>query len=210
MKQYRIILFLFALVPVLVAINGCSKFLDRKPLGTGTEDDIVQGGVEGDVFGLYGAFRTKEGMSGWPMIWFKSIRSDDAMKGSTPDDQKLNGSRYDQFKYDKVSDQNVAVENWNDHYSFIALCNNVIHKIDSLKLTDAASLTNLGEAKFFRAWAYFDLVRDYGAVPLIDFKVYENSQSNVPKNLLQRYTSSLMPTCYLHLLICPCHGMPNS
>lgn len=181
MKQYKIIIFLFALVPVLISISGCSKFLDRKPLGTATEDDIVQGGVEGEVFALYGALRTKEGMSGWPTIWFKSIRSDDAMKGSTPDDSKPNGTRFDEFKYDKVSTESVVPTYWDDHYSFITLCNNVIHKIDSLKLTDAASLANMGEAKFMRAWAYFDLVRDYGAVPVVDFKVYETSQANVPK-----------------------------
>lgn len=182
MKQFVIKIMLLALVPTLICISGCQKFLDRKPIGTGTEDDIVQGGVEGAVFGLYGALRTTAGMTDWPSVWFKSIRSDDAAKGSTPDDSKPNGTRFDEFKYDKVSDGNVAADYWNGHYSFIALCNNVIHDIDSLKLTDAASLINLGEARFMRAWAYFDLVRDYGEVPLIDFKVYETSQANVAKS----------------------------
>jgi hypothetical protein len=179
LKKLSYILILLA--PVLIIINGCEKFLDRKPVGTAIEGDITQGGVEGAVFGLYGALRTTTGMTDWPTIWFKSIRSDDAKKGSTPDDSKANGDRFDDFKYDKVSSGNVAQDYWNGHYNFIGLCNNVIHDIDSLGLNDPASIANMGEARFLRAWAYFDLVRDFGEVPVIDFKVYETSQANVPK-----------------------------
>lgn len=184
MKKIAIKISLLALVSMLLCISGCQKFLDRKPIGTGTEDDITQGGVEGAVFGLYGALRSTAGMTDWPTVWFKSIRSDDALKGSTPDDSKANGTRFDEFKYDKVSDGNVAADYWNGHYSFIALCNNVIHEIDSLGLNDPASMANMGEARFMRAWAYFDLVRDYGEVPVVDFKVYETSQANVPKKTI--------------------------
>src|SRR5687768_17468681 len=184
MKRYTKITFIFLLaLPLLIGISGCKKYLDRKPLGTGTEDDITQGGVEGSVFGLYGGLRAG-GMTGWSSIWFKSIRSDDASKGSTPDDSKANGTRFDEFKYDKVDANSIVPDYWNGHYAFIALCNNVIHEIDSLQLTDAASITNMGEAKFLRAWAYFDLVRDWGEVPLIDFKVYETSQANVEKSTI--------------------------
>lgn len=159
--------------------SSCHKFLDRKPLGTGTTDDITQGGVEGQVFGLYGALR-KSGMTAWPALWFKSIRSDDALKGSTPSDAEKEGDRYDHFNYDKLDGVNVSY--WNEHYEFIALCNNVISDIDSLGLADPSSLQNRGEATFLRAWAYFDLVRDFGEVPLIDFKVNDISQSNVAKS----------------------------
>ena len=40
-----------------------------------------------------------------------------------------------------------------------------------LKVTDAASLRNVGEACFFRAYSYFELVKTYGDVPLINFKI---------------------------------------
>ena len=109
----------------------------------------------------------------------KSIRSDDATKGSTPDDASKEGTRFDKFGYDKTP--GVAEDYWNDHYKFIALCNDAIQQIDSLNLTDPASLVNRGEATFLRAWAYFDLVRDFGEVPKIDFKVYQTSEANVKK-----------------------------
>jgi hypothetical protein len=148
-------------------------------LGVGTEDDIQQGGLEGSVFGIYGALRTG-GMTGWPSIWFQSIRSDDAKKGSTTDDAKPEGTRFDDFKYDKAP--GVAEGYWNDHYAFILQCNRVLHDIDSIGVTDAATLTNKGEASFLRALAFFDLVRDFGEVPLITQKVTDIAQANIEKS----------------------------
>jgi hypothetical protein len=43
-------------------------------------------------------------------------------------------------------------------------------------------MVNKAEASFLRAYAYFDMVRDYGEVPIIDFKVYDPSDANVPKS----------------------------
>jgi hypothetical protein len=179
MKQHSRLFWVLVLAfPLLTSISGCKKFLERKPLGTGIAEDISQGGLEGQVFGLYGALRM-DGMSGFHTLWFKSIRSDDATKGSTPGDLADGGAIFDDFDYQK--DFWLANGYWDDHYAFIALCNNVIHEIDSLQLTDPASLINRGEAAFMRAWAYFDLVRDFGEVPKINFKVYQTSQANVPK-----------------------------
>ena len=42
---------------------------------------------------------------------------------------------------------------------------------------------NIAEAKFFRAYAYFDLVRTYGDVPKIDFRVYNAAQANIANTL---------------------------
>jgi hypothetical protein len=43
-------------------------------------------------------------------------------------------------------------------------------------------MINQAEAKFFRAYMYFDLVRVYGEVPKINFRVYEASQANIEKS----------------------------
>jgi hypothetical protein len=53
---------------------------------------------------------------------------------------------------------------------------------DSLHLTDAASLRNIGEAHFFRAYAYFELVKAYGDIPLIDFYYTDASKGIRPKS----------------------------
>ena len=56
----------------------------------------------------------------------------------------------------------------------IIAANAIISDIDSLKLTDPGTLVNKAEVKFMRAFAYFDLVRAFGQVPKIDFKINDD------------------------------------
>ena len=179
-REFKIFLALLIAVPLLTGLSGCKKFLDRKPLGTATEGDLSQGGVEGKVFGLYGQLRL-DGMTAFPMLWFKSIRSDDARKGSTTGDLADAGQVMDNFQYAGGKDHWLLNQYWDNHFTFINATNDVIHEIDSLNLTDPGSVINLAEARFMRAYAYFDLVRDYGEVPIIDFKVYSIADGNKPK-----------------------------
>ena len=171
---------LLFLLPLFPGISGCDKFLDRKPLGVATVGDLSQGGVEGNTFGLYGKIREVEGMTSFSRLWFQSIRSDDAQKGSTTGDLADGGQIMDDFQYTK--DHWLMNQNWDGHFNFINATNDVIHAVDSLGLTDPGSQINLGEARFFRAFAYFDLVRDYGEVPIIDFKIYTIADGNKAKS----------------------------
>jgi hypothetical protein len=108
-----------------------------------------------------------------------SARADDAIKGSIPTDGADVEDIVDNFHYTK--DHWMLNSYWDDHFAFINLTNNVIQAIDSLQLTDEENNQYKGEALFMRAYAYFDLVRTYGEVPKIDFKVYNAAQANVPK-----------------------------
>jgi hypothetical protein len=173
-------LLIVLLLPVLFAAAGCEKYLDRKPLATATDGDLKAGGVEEKVFGLYGKLRDVGGMTDFTMLWFKSIRSDDAIKGSTTGDLADAGQIMDQYQYTK--DHWLMNANWDGHYNFINACNDVLFEIDSLHLTDPGSIINKAEASFFRAYAYFDLVRDYGEIPKIDFKIHNIGDGNKPKS----------------------------
>ena len=179
-KHINLIWLLIAAMPLLTAVSGCKKFLDRKPLGSATEGDLTQGGVEGKTYGLYGQLRTVEGMTTKVRFWFQNIRSDDAVKGSTTGDLADAGSPMDNFQYTK--DHWLLNQNWNGHVTFINATNDVIHDVDSLNLTDPGSIVNKAEARFFRAFAYFDMVRDYGSVPIYNSKVYNVSDNNKPKS----------------------------
>lgn len=61
--------------------------------------------------------------------------------------------------------QNNAV--WFGNYQIVERANEVIANVPaSAGITNAAKQQALGQAKFIRAYAYFDLVRRYGGVPL--------------------------------------------
>jgi starch-binding outer membrane protein, SusD/RagB family len=56
---------------------------------------------------------------------------------------------------------------WKDNYAVIRVANNVIEKANAVTFTTSSMPRYKAEAKFLRAFAYHDLVRRYGDVPLI-------------------------------------------
>ncbi len=171
----------FTLSMILVAnifLNSCSKFLDRKPLSA-TYDDIQQGTLEAQSFGLYSALRADAGFSTLPWLDFHSIRDDDAQKGSSTTDGAEINAEFETFQYTK--NDWATTTYWNDHYSMIYLANKELYSADSLQATDEASLRNVGEAHFFRAYAFFELVKAYGEVPLLNFYYTNPSDGIKPK-----------------------------
>lgn len=173
---------LFA-VPLAAVVAGCSKFLDRKPL-TATLDDLNQGGLEGQIYALYGAIRNGDiagqAFGGIPWLAMNGFRADDSEKGSSASDGADWGVIFDQFQYQK--DHWAPTIYWDQHYTLIGLANTALQIADSLALNDASSKANKGEARFFRAFAYFDLVRAYGEVPKIDFRIYNAADAKKPKS----------------------------
>ena len=163
----------------LMTVAGCTDFLDREPQGRYTEKDIPAGSFDSQVFGVYAKMRAF-GVSALPYIAVHNMRSDDAVKGSSVTDGVQQENIYDKFQY--VKDEWLMNTYWSDHYALVNAANAVIADIDSVGATDDATQVNLAEAKFMRAYAYFNLVRTYGEVPKIDFKVTNAAQANVPKS----------------------------
>ncbi|MBO9202852.1 MULTISPECIES: RagB/SusD family nutrient uptake outer membrane protein [Niastella] len=56
---------------------------------------------------------------------------------------------------------------WNDRYKEIFTANNILEKGGKAKVNDAIRNRYFAEARFFRAYAYFQLVMKYGDVPLV-------------------------------------------
>lgn len=197
---------LMAIVILFVA-PGCKKFLDRKPL-TATLDDLEQGGIQGLVYGIYSNVKNYDNgqvFGGIPWQGMHNFRSDDSDKGSEPSDGAEWVAPFDNYQY--VKDLWASNFYWDGHYAVIHLTNTALQTADSLNLTDQNSDVNRAEARFFRAFCYFDLVRTYGEVPKIDFRLYQASDANVPKapvaeiyNLIDAdltFASNTLPTNWL-------------
>ena len=181
MKRKINILFttITSLLLIILAFSSCQRFLDRKPL-TATIGDLGSGTLDGQSFNLYSTLRYA-GFSTLPWIDFNSIRDDDAQKGSSQTDGAEINAEFETFQYTK--DDWATDTYWNDHYSMINLANTEIYYgRDSLKVTDEASLRDLGEAHFFRAYSFFDLVKAYGEVPLLNFYFKNPAEGIIPKS----------------------------
>ncbi|WP_321289102.1 RagB/SusD family nutrient uptake outer membrane protein [uncultured Sunxiuqinia sp.] len=67
---------------------------------------------------------------------------------------------------------------WSNQYSIIAAANVAIETADEIEGVESATKAiGIGEAKFFRAMAYFNLVENYGGVPII-LKQVTTAQTN--------------------------------
>jgi len=161
---------------------SCSTdWLDIKPKGRFTEDDLPTGSLEEQVFAAYAGLRS-EGTSGLQYVALHNIRSDDANLGSNDGDYAAAGPIYDNFNYSL--DHWLVNGYWTGHYGLINLSNNVLAAADSLENITEGTLTNIAEAKFLRAWAYFNLVRTFGEVPIIDFRITDQASANRPKSTI--------------------------
>jgi len=163
---------------------SCNDFLDRNPQGSLTEDDAPGGSLEGKVFNVYYLMRSYNITAGIPAFAVHCFRSEDTEKGSTASDGADQSAFFDNFQY--TTTNGVVGAYWTQNYTIIYNCNSIITDIEASTNKTDESLINKAEAKFFRAYAYFNLVRAFGEVPLIDFKITDSSQANIAKSSIDK------------------------
>jgi len=92
-------------------------------------------------------------------------RSDDA---GTNDNQSNNGEPFQFNNFSLVSTNTYNYAHWAAMYNVIANCNIVLSNINSVTFPAGSNTKQVykAEAEFIRSYIYFDLVREYGDIPL--------------------------------------------
>ena len=80
------------------------------------------------------------------------------------------------FIFDEISNNhfqlNTTSDPWDKFYRIISYSNMILDRIDNVEFTDESSKKVIkAEARFFRGWTYFTLIRFFGAVPLIEHEI---------------------------------------
>lgn len=177
----------FFCIAAISLLASCKKdFLDRSPQGEYTSDTYPyptgSGPYDVEIYAIHDVLRSYDA-SGSGFIAAMGIRSDDAEKGSTATDGPTS-LEMDNFT---ITPSNVLVNDlWRGYFNIVNKSNIVLEKVanDLDPLTPPESKVYAeAEAKFFRGYAYFMLVRLFGRVPLID-KLYTDpvAQSNIPQS----------------------------
>lgn len=146
-----------------VLLAACTKNLDKTNPSYATLDNYFKNSDEllKGTNAIYSVFHGG-GLMGREWFFLHDLRSDDVSSGGgqleVPRAQILNGAT--------TSDNPVMTAVWNGLYTVIHRSNTVIGSAPNV--TDNNTLRDqcVGQAKFFRAWAYFELVSLWGAVPL--------------------------------------------
>ncbi|HNX44029.1 MAG TPA: RagB/SusD family nutrient uptake outer membrane protein [Bacteroidales bacterium] len=165
MKKTIYILAVASTLMMSLAFSGCEKFLEKDPQGSLTQtsfpttpDDALLA-----VNGVYATLRDIGYHSGvYPLC---DIMSDDARKGSNPDDQASTIGPYDNFGFTTTGSELAFW--WATLYQGIKRANVVIEKVPAIVMDETLRNRYVAEAKFLRGLFYFDLVRAWGGVPLI-------------------------------------------
>lgn len=158
MKTFNKLVLLLG-VSALFATSCSDSFFDRYPTDSmqmetyGKEDTEVQN----ILYDAYYYFRNISGS----VILVNSLATDEAYdnkRNNSGDHIALNESSWD-------STLGITSGIWSNSYYMINRCNTVLERLDNVSEANKAQYR--GEALFFRAYAYFNLVRFFGPAPLV-------------------------------------------
>jgi hypothetical protein len=172
----------FFLLPV-----ACDDLLDQKPQGQWTAEDNSDGSFASDVFAMYAKVRGFNVTTGNVALAIHNFRCEDIEKGSTAGDGSEWATQYDNFSY-SASMSGIG-SYWTGNYEIVHIANKVLAEVKKMEAQGPLSegdMVNKAEALFFRAFTYFNLVRAFGEVPLIDFPITDAAEANVPKSSVEQ------------------------
>ncbi|MFV8328147.1 RagB/SusD family nutrient uptake outer membrane protein [Flavobacterium sp. ZS1P14] len=149
----------------LITVSCSSDFTEVKPVGVleSTTFFNSESNTEEALIGLYDLVQFNNDQAWNSAFCIKLLPGDEANAGGgTATDQKQLQEIDD---YANISISNPSLEGvWNKEYKTIALANTIIEKVEAGSLSNKAFA--IAEAKFMRAWCYFELTTMWGDVPL--------------------------------------------
>ncbi len=163
MKRYISIL-IVAIILVFTGIIACNKKLDVLDPNNPTAESYFKTAIElqNGVNAVYSTLRSGE-LVGREWFFTHDMRSGETNSGGA----QLEAPRAELLKQPSPAPSNSVMSDvWRGSYQMISRANVVISKAPGV--TDNTALRDrvVGEAKFLRAWAYFELVSQWGDVPV--------------------------------------------
>ncbi|HUC81113.1 MAG TPA: RagB/SusD family nutrient uptake outer membrane protein [Flavisolibacter sp.] len=171
---------------VLLCNTACEKnFLDRAPSVNLTENDIFSNPVLASQFADnaynhlvddYGRFNVHRGITGQA--------SDEAVTGNNEVSIRTltNGNYHDHYERGGSSLNDIS-DVWSRSYAGIRVTNRMLEKIADVPWTAVQSPSRIkGEMHFIRAFLYFELIKRFGGVPIIERTYGVNENIDLPRN----------------------------
>jgi len=157
MKKNKVIL-LFSVIALIIA--SCKKYLSVDPPYAQDAENYFQTPDDFDR-ALTGAYDMLQGS--FMSLWIGEIASDNSIAGgeSVNDSQGLH--QIDNMTHGGVNNELRNIMRWN--YTGITRVNYIMENKDNIDFPEKQHI--LAEARFLRAYYYFELVKFFGDIPLI-------------------------------------------
>ncbi|MFC6997865.1 RagB/SusD family nutrient uptake outer membrane protein [Rufibacter roseus] len=171
MKKQFYILFLSAGLSVF---SSCSDVLDVEPTTSIEFEGAITDARSADraLQGVYSAFQVED-YYGLSYLYYQGLYADNITFVGTFTTHLEVADR-------RINPTNLQIANtWAAIYSAIGRANVVIQAVEGLETIDGDEKNRIiGEAKFLRALAYFDLVKVFGGVPIVTTPTLVASEIN--------------------------------
>lgn len=172
---------ILTLLLVCLVVSSCKKdFLEKNPIIGVTEENFYQ--TEDDaiaaVNAAYATLQFQLSPAGHFRWFWGDIMSDDAVKGGSGDNDTNALLQLETFK--GPSNTDLLESEWGADYEGIYRANIVLEKVPGIEMDAKLKARILGEAKFIRAWNFYNLVVMFGGVPKADH-VLAPSEYNLPR-----------------------------
>lgn len=176
---------------IAVLASSCSKVLDEQPKTIYTPDFFTtQMGVEGGLTALYAQLRYLYGNAYYYNIL--TTGTDEATYGASADG---NFKSADLSGAEALLPNNANSQNlWGQAFTYINTASGIIENAENVGLDKSM----IAEARFFRAFDYFQLVQTFGGVPLdlgAGELVFNNKaiRESVRNTVPEVYTRAIFP-----------------
>ena len=147
---------------VLTTTTSCSDFLDEDPKGQMSEANVFKSQADLDA-SIHTIYEKLNQTQSWTNPMYPQWQGDDMT--ANPGSNKQAVAALDVFSSDG---ENKGVKDaWSQHFALIKACNWVIENASKTPTSQEEINIALGNAHFWRAYAYFYLVRVFGPLPMV-------------------------------------------
>ncbi|MCT4586761.1 MAG: RagB/SusD family nutrient uptake outer membrane protein [Carboxylicivirga sp.] len=165
MKRYNQLLVVF--IALATSLLSCDDFLDQPVLGKQVLDNYFVNEDEclKALSACYASLSPEDWWENDVFYLVGDICSDDAFKGNSLEGDQRDFGYLARFN---ITPQNEWIQyKWQYSYEQIYRTNLVIKNVPEAPVSDDFKAKVVGEARFLRAYAYFELVKNFGGVPLL-------------------------------------------
>lgn len=147
---------------VLTTTTSCSDFLDEDPKGQMSEANVFKSQADLDA-SIHTIYEKLNQTQSWTNPMYPQWQGDDM--AANPSSNKQAVAALDVFSSDG---ENKGVKDaWSQHFALIKACNWVIENASKTPTSQEEINIALGNAHFWRAYAYFYMVRIFGPLPMV-------------------------------------------
>lgn len=147
---------------VLTTTSSCSDFLDEDPKGQMSEANVFKSQADLDA-SIHTIYEKLNQTQSWTNPMYPQWQGDDMT--ANPGSNKQAVAALDVFSSDG---ENKGVKDaWSQHFALIKACNWVIENASKTPTSQEEINIALGNAHFWRAYAYFYMVRVFGPLPMV-------------------------------------------